>query len=360
MARTPSVIGRRSRNHLWKSRTRSLERGRRGSATVALGGHPGLETRAPLLYKKGMFRLAHFSDIHLGPLPDITYRQLASKRITGYINWKRRRRVSLDNGIIDRLTEDMMESNPDHIALTGDLVNLALEAEIEMARLWLESIGDPEDISLIPGNHDAYVPRALDKACRAWAPWMTGDDTPPPVDRYSFPYMRVRGPVAVIGISSARATAPFMASGYFEEKQEARVCAMLEEAAQKRLFRAVLIHHPPVRGATNTAKRLFGIGRFKKMIARHGAELILHGHTHKATVHWIDGPNEERVPVVGVAAAGQSYGGRNPAGHYNLFDITGTPGAWQIRFTRRGTRGYDPEIDQISSQILVTGDRVAA
>lgn len=306
-----------------------------------------------------MFRLAHFSDIHLGPLPDMTYRQLASKRITGYINWKRNRRVSLDNGIIDRLTDDMMDSAPDHIALTGDLVNLALEAEIDMARMWLESLGDPKDISLIPGNHDAYVPRALDKACRAWAPWMTGDESPPPVDRYSFPYLRVRGPVAIIGISSARATAPFMASGYFEEKQEARVAALLEEAGKSGLFRAVLIHHPPVRGATNTAKRLFGIGRFKKMIGRHGAELILHGHTHKATVHWIDGPNL-RVPVVGVAAAGQSHGGRNPPGHYNLFDISGDRDSWEIQFTRRGSKARGKDIGEISSQTLVTGRRVAA
>lgn len=310
-------------------------------------------------YKKSMFRLAHFSDIHLGPLPDMTYRQLASKRITGYINWKRHRRISLDNGIIDRLTEDMLDAQPDHIALTGDLVNLALEAEIEMARLWLAGLGDPDDISLIPGNHDAYVPRALDKACRAWSPWMTGDHTDPPSDRYDFPYLRVRGPAAIIGVSSARATAPFLASGYFEEKQEGRVAKLLDETRRRGLFRVILIHHPPIRGATGAHKRLFGIGRFNKMVARHGAELVLHGHTHLATVHWMDG-QEGRVPVVGVAAAGQAYGGRKPAGHYNLFDITGSPGAWQIRFTRRGTRGYAPEIEEISSQILVTGDRVPA
>lgn len=330
-----------------------------GSLSTCSPRCSGLETGPPLHYKKKMFRLAHFSDIHLGPLPEMTYRQLASKRITGYINWKRNRRVSLDNGIIDRLTEDMMDAHPDHIALTGDLVNLALEAEIEMAKLWLESLGDPDDISLIPGNHDAYVPRALDKACRAWAPWMTGDKGAPPVDRYSFPYMRVRGPVAVIGVSSARATAPFMASGYFEEKQEKRVAAFLEQAGREGLFRAVLIHHPPVRGATNTAKRLFGIGRFKKMIAKHGAELVLHGHTHKATVHWIEGP-KDRVPVVGVAAAGQSFGGRKPAGHYNIFDISGEKDSWEIQFTRRGSVGYSHEIGEISSQTLVTAKRVAA
>src|SRR5690606_29833109 len=143
-----------------------------------------------------MFRLAHFSDIHLGPLPDITYRDLLSKRITGFINWHRHRRVSLDNGIIDQLSDDLLRAAPDHIALTGDLVNLALDKEIEMARLWLEALGSPHDISLVPGNHDAYVPRALDKICKAWGNYMAGDGATGQVTRDRFPYLRVRGPIA--------------------------------------------------------------------------------------------------------------------------------------------------------------------
>ncbi|TWG97142.1 3',5'-cyclic AMP phosphodiesterase CpdA [Mesorhizobium sp. J18] len=306
-----------------------------------------------------MFRLAHFSDIHLGPLPRISYRQLISKRITGYINWHRRRRIKLDNGIIDRLTDDMVAAAPDHIALTGDLVNLALDSEIEMARLWLEGLGEPDRISVVPGNHDAYVPGALDKACRAWGPWMRGDGHNGPIDRHSFPYMRVRGPVALIGISSARATAPFLASGYFQEEQAERTAAFLKEAGERSLFRVIMIHHPPIRGATSPHKRLLGISRFKKMLKAYGAELVLHGHTHLATVHWLDGL-EGSVPVVGVAAAGQSHGSRKPAGHYNLFEIVGAPGAWQVRLTRRGSNGKSPEICELSSQLLVSGDRIPA
>ena len=112
-----------------------------------------------------MFRLAHFSDLHLGPLPDVTYRDLVSKRITGYVNWQRRRRKTMQEDVIDRVVEDMLEAGPDHIALTGDLVNLALDKEIDAARIWLEALGTPHDVSVVPGNHDAYVPGALDKAC---------------------------------------------------------------------------------------------------------------------------------------------------------------------------------------------------
>lgn len=306
-----------------------------------------------------MFRLAHFSDIHLGPLPGVTYRELASKRITGFIHWHRRRRLTLDNGVIDKISDDMLAADPDHIALTGDLVNLALEKEIETARLWLESLGEPYDISVVPGNHDAYVPRALDRICQAWNAYMRGDGiTGFPSER--FPYLRIRGPVAIIGVSSARATAPFMASGYFTEKQRRRTAKLLDEAEKRGLFRVVLIHHPPIRGATGPHKRLFGISRFQKMVLHHGAELVLHGHTHLPTVHRIDGPNGGTVPVVGVAAAGQAHNGGKPPAHYNLFEIIGEPGSWQVRFIRRGVNDRDGQMAELSSHWLISGDRAPA
>lgn len=302
-----------------------------------------------------MFRLAHFSDIHLGPLPDVSYRELLSKRITGFINWHRHRRLSLDHGLIDHISDDMLAAKPDHIALTGDLVNLALKKEIEMARLWLESLGEPHDISVVPGNHDAYVPRALDRAHRAWGAYMIGDEAGPGDDR--FPYLRVRGPVAIIGISSARATAPFLASGYFTEKQQRRTAEILEETGARGLFRIVLIHHPPVRGATGPHKRLLGISRFQKMVRKHGAELVLHGHTHLPTVHRITGPQDSAVPVVGVAAAGQAHGGAKPPAHYNLFEIDGEAGAWALHLTRRGAVGQNEDIAELSTQWLISPDR---
>ncbi|WP_173931963.1 metallophosphoesterase [Chelativorans sp. Marseille-P2723] len=307
-----------------------------------------------------MFRLAHFSDIHLGPLPEVSYRELVSKRITGYINWQRRRRVSLDKGIIDRITEDIVASAPDHIALTGDLVNLALDKEIEMARLWLEGMGSPHDISVVPGNHDAYVPGALEKVYAAWGDYMMGDGEVGPVDRRSFPYLRVRGPIALIGVSSARATAPFLASGFFTEEQAIRTARLLDETGDSGLFRIILIHHPPVRGATGAHKRLLGIGRFQDIVRRHGAEIVLHGHTHLATVHRIDGSRGTTIPVVGVAAAGQAHGGAHPPAHYNLLEIIGAPGAWQVRLSRRGPRVSGGEVTELSTQWLVSTDRAPA
>lgn len=306
-----------------------------------------------------MFRLAHFSDIHLGPLPAITYRELASKRITGYINWRRNRRHHIQDGIAERLIEDLRRRPHDHIAVTGDLVNLALDGEIEMARLWLEALGPQADVSLVPGNHDAYVPGALDRACRAWGGWMTGDGANRPMNRHAFPFLRRRGPLAVIGTSSARATAPFLASGTFSSRQAESLADLLDRTGREGMFRIVLIHHPPVRGATASHKRLFGIGRFQSVLRDHGAELVLHGHTHLPTTHWIEG-RDGAVPVVGVAAAGQATGSARPAAQYNYLEIGERHGNWHVRLTRRGITGPTLDMDDIAGEDFTVKRRHAA
>ncbi|WP_157016993.1 metallophosphoesterase family protein [Mesorhizobium xinjiangense] len=301
-----------------------------------------------------MFRLAHISDVHLGPLPDVTYRELASKRITGYVNWHRNRRRLLTAGVTEAILDGIKADGADHLAITGDLVNLALDAEIELARIWLETLGEPQDVSVVPGNHDAYVPGALAKACRAWQPWMTGDEATGQANRNGFPYLRIRGDVALIGVSSARATAPFMAIGQFSSEQARRLAVLLDMTRRRGLYRVIMIHHPPVRGATAAHKRLYGISLFQKTVRRHGAELVLHGHTHLPTLFWIDGM-QGKIPVVGVTAAGQSPGGQRPAAQYNLIDIAGTAGNWSVELTRRGVTGQSLSVATISKSDLTRG-----
>lgn len=308
-----------------------------------------------------MFRLAHISDVHLGPLPPVTYRQLASKRITGYINWQRTRSKTFHDGALGAIVADLKEAAPDHIAVTGDLMNLALAEEIAVSRKWLEMLGAPEDVSVVPGNHDAYVPGALRKACEAWRPWTEGEHGWAKANVNGFPYVRVRGRVAIIGVSSARASAPFLATGSFTDEQGRRLGRILHRAGEEGLCRVVLIHHPPVRGADPAHKRLYGIGTFQKFVRRHGAEIVLHGHTHLPTLNWIPGKGKSQVPVVGVAAAGESVGHEKPLAQYNLIEMEADEGGeWRIRLTRRGLVGPTGHIGQLSQEELVEPAKRAA
>ncbi|MDO9414836.1 metallophosphoesterase family protein [Pararhizobium sp.] len=282
-----------------------------------------------------MFKLAHISDVHLGPLPNLSLFELASKRITGFVNWHRNRRKHLFSDTLELLMDDIERQAPNHLAITGDMVNLATSLEIEAITAWLKDAGKPEDISLVPGNHDAYVPGAYDKTTRAWHDYMRGDVSPTAWDDdfRHFPYVRVRGNVAIVGCSTAIATPPFAASGYFGNRQARETVNVLRAAGEAGLFRVVLIHHPPIRGATPMHKRMLGIRRFAATISAGGAELVLHGHTHLNTVHWLKGQIKP-VPVVGIASASQSPGGKKPPAAYNLFSISGAPGQWNLKRER--------------------------
>ncbi len=286
-------------------------------------------------YVWAMFKFAHISDIHLGPLPKLSIRELMSKRITGFINWHRNRRKHLFVNTLDLLLSDLKTHHPDQLLITGDLVNLATKIETRLAREWLDTIGDPHNTTVVPGNHDAYVPGAHDKSVAAWYPFIKSDDDPGewPKDDHIFPTYRQRGPLAIIGCSTSNATPPFSASGFFSPRQARETVNLLKKAGEEGLFRVVLIHHPPIQGAASSHKRMIGIRRFAAAISTGGAELILHGHTHLNTVYWLK-THGQPVPVVGIASASQGPGGHKPRAAYNLFNLSGKPGAWNLTCER--------------------------
>lgn len=277
-----------------------------------------------------MFTLAHLSDPHLAPLPTPTWPELIGKRITGYINWQRKRRFIHDPVVLETLVDDLKRQAPDHIAVTGDLVNIALAAEFPRARDWLQHLGSSRDVSLVPGNHDIYVAEAGPFASRQWSAYMADD-----AGTGGFPYVRRRGTVALVGVSSGVPTAPFLATGWIGTKQLAEFAAVLNTLKDEGVCRVVMIHHPPVTRAPRH-KRLLDAAVFLRVIAAHGADLILHGHDHVHMLNWLKGPHGGRVPAVGVPSASTKPGTEKDPAAYHLYRIDGTAGAWRVELISRG------------------------
>ena len=277
------------------------------------------------------FTLAHLSDPHLPPLPVPRRRELAGKRALGYLNWRHNRRKFHRRDVLDALVSDMQAQTPDHIAITGDLVNLALEAEFAPARNWLEGVGAPDRVTVIPGNHDAYVRSTRHHFTEAWGSYFDGDDRRD--GGATFPSLRRRGPLALISVSSAVPTPPLMATGRLGRTQLDKLEGLLAGLSAEQAFRVLLIHHPL--RSDSRVKRLTDSSKLLALLKQHGVELILHGHDHVHSTIWIDGPNST-IPAIGVPSASAVAHGRYPGAAYNLFSIERDGDAWRCEQTVRG------------------------
>ena len=280
------------------------------------------------------FTLAHLSDPHLPPLPSPRLRDLVGKRAFGYLNWTRNRYKYHRRDVLDALVSDMLAQSPDHIAVTGDLVNLALEAEFAPARAWLESVGTADRVTVVPGNHDAYVRSTQGRFAQAWREYLDGDDEPG--GSIAFPFVRRRGPLALIGVSSAVPTPPLMATGWLGRSQFEALERILTRLSGEQVFRVLLIHHPL--RSDSSIKRLTDSSDLLALLKRHGVELVLHGHDHIHSTIWIEGPNGA-IPAIGVPSASALAHGRYPAAAYNLFSIAREGTAWRCELGVRGFEG---------------------
>jgi 3',5'-cyclic AMP phosphodiesterase CpdA len=295
-----------------------------------------------------MFVLAHLSDPHLAPLPTPRFSELASKRLLGFLNWQRKRRDIHRTEMLERTIADLKSQSIDHLAVAGDLVNISLPEEYIAAQRWLGALGRPSEVTLVPGNHDAYTRRTEPEPVHHWSDYMRGDSDA----ESSFPFVRRRGPLAIVGLSSAVASPPFRATGKLGDAQLQRLPQILAQLAGENLFRVVMLHHPPESSPRRQSERLLDGPKLVATLAQAGAELVIHGHEHINSVSWLDGPDDRRIPVVGVPSASAALGGKwEPAG-YNLYRIDGTPGAWRCEMTSRGM-GADGAVAETKPRLIV-------
>ena len=276
------------------------------------------------------FTLAHLSDPHLPPLPKARLRDLAGKRALGYLNWTRNRHKYHRREVLDALVADMQAQRPDHIAVTGDLVNLALEAEFTPAQAWIESVGTPQQVTVVPGNHDAYVRATRHHFAGTFKDYLRGDAE---ADGAAFPFLRRRGPLALIGVSSAVPTLPLMATGRLGRTQLDALDRSLAQLSDEEAFRVLLVHHPLHSGSR--IKRLTDSKALRAVLKARGVDLILHGHDHIHSTMWVEG-SDKQIPAIGVPTASALAHKHYPAAAYNLFSIERGGDQWRCVQTVRG------------------------
>ncbi|MFT8674551.1 MAG: metallophosphoesterase [Acetobacter sp.] len=270
-------------------------------------------------------RIAHFSDPHL-PLAALpTWRELGFKRILSLLSWGTRRRRLHRWAPLDAVMRDIAQARPDLAALTGDLTNLGLLAEFRQARQWLDRQTLPPTL-LVPGNHEALVRENSAAKQALWAPWLH------PHPRYPSLSLLERNGVALIGVNTARPSLPFMATGSVGEAQAAQLADCLRQTRAAGLCRVVLLHHPPVAGLVSKRKGLTDLNAFQAVLCEQGAELVLHGHSHRATFTRLAGSG---IHVLGTTSASHTPDTLQTAAGWNHITITAQADKWAIAIQRR-------------------------
>jgi 3',5'-cyclic AMP phosphodiesterase CpdA len=267
-----------------------------------------------------MFRLAHVTDPHFRGFAGARPGDFLGKRALGTLNLIVVRRRKFRMELLEALLCDLRARPVDHLALTGDLANVSLEAEWAAAGRWLAAYGAPaEAVTVIPGNHDAYVAEVVRAGTfeRLFAAYQTaelrqGSDV--------YPFVRLRGEVALVAVNTCVATGDTGAWGEIGSGQLARLQALLGAAEVRRRFRVVLLHHPPVVHRPPEHRNLRDRQALLGVLARAGAELVLHGHDHRDEIAWLAGPDEAKIPSVGAGSASYA-GGPERRSRYNVYEI---------------------------------------
>ena len=275
-------------------------------------------------------RLAHCSDLHLLSHDGVRWIELANKRWIGAMNLISNRSRHYHVTAFEQMVADLNEQGVEHVLCTGDVTNLALEQEFHFARERFDMLaGGPEHVTVIPGNHDAYVAEGIAHFAAIFEPYHRSDagwewrdvERDRSDDDLRWPIVRVRGDLALIGVSTSRATPWFTAYGRVGGGQLARLRKALTDDRLRGKARVVAIHHPPAgKRAQSRIRGLRDHDDFAAVIAEAGADLIVHGHEHRMMDEKLAGPAGD-VRVHGIASGTYEHGDPERTARYRVYEI---------------------------------------
>jgi 3',5'-cyclic AMP phosphodiesterase CpdA len=273
--------------------------------------------------------IAHVSDLHLVALRGAVPFRLLNKRITGYLNLVFNRSHALKEEIARKVLSHIRGQKIDHVVITGDIANLALEAEFNLARGVLDDVLGlhPSSVTIVPGNHDLYT-RGSGKAARFATflrPYLLSD-MPDLVSSHpggSFPVVKLRGPAAIIGLATAVPRPPLVSSGWLGPAQLAALDRILDSPEVRSRTPVIALHHPLLNPPSRLKARLEGLDDSADLVSRlsHLARgLVVHGHLHRRVWRTLR-TDSGQLEVVGATSASLAHSNPERTAGYNLYEI---------------------------------------
>jgi len=284
-------------------------------------------------------RIAHLSDLHLLDLDGAVPFRLLNKRLTGYANLRLRRNHKHKPEPVRAAARLLRELDVDHVVITGDVSNLALEREFDRVRdlIQVELGLAPERVSLVPGNHDVYTSGSVRaRRFQQWFEPYMKSDLPEITGDHGYPFVHLRGPVAIIGLSTAVARPPFVASGELGRAQLDRLASVVAHPSVRDRTIVVLQHHPihnPASGARTLLEGLIDADAERRILGKAARGLVLHGHLHRRVNRPLLTANGV-LHAVGATSASMLHEDRDRMAGFNLYEIGPTGAVDKVRAQR--------------------------
>ena len=272
-------------------------------------------------------RIAHVSDLHVLSPAGVEWRSiLFNKRITGYANVLLHRARVFRRDYLDAVLASAARA-ADHVVVTGDVTNMSLESEYEEATRILAAVARSVEVTLVPGNHDVYLPRVQREGrfSHHFSAFYASDlpELALDVPAGRFPCVKLRGPVAIIGLSSAVPRPPFVSAGHLGRPQLAALTRTLAHPEVTRRTPIVLVHHPPMGERFRLEQLRSGLTDARALRdALHDLPrgLVLFGHLHVRTRTWL-ATAAGQLEVVSASAAAVDHPSDAVRAGYNLYEI---------------------------------------
>jgi 3',5'-cyclic AMP phosphodiesterase CpdA len=272
------------------------------------------------------YRLAHLSDLHVLSLDGVGWKRFLNKRVSGLANIRGNRSHHHKPALVERLLRGLEEAKADHLVITGDLTNLALEAEFEAVRAMFDRHGlDARHVTVIPGNHDAYT-RGAHRSKRFesyFAEYASSDASVAEAVAQdgAFPFLRRRGPLALFGLTTAVPRPLLVSSGVVGEDQRGKLAPLRAIAAEA--TPVLLAHHPIVNVASRVRRTLRGLGDADALVedfASFDHAVALHGHLHARM--WRKAKTARgAIEVLGATSASLEHHDEARMAGMNLYDF---------------------------------------
>jgi 3',5'-cyclic AMP phosphodiesterase CpdA len=274
-------------------------------------------------------RIAHVSDLHLIALRGAVPFRMLNKRITGYANLVFNRSHALKEETARKVLSRVRDEKPDHVIVTGDIANLALEAEFHLARSVLDDVLGlhPSSVTIVPGNHDLYT-RGSGRAARFATflrPYLLSDmpDLTSSHPGGPFPVVKLRGPAAIIGLATAVPRPPLVSSGWLGPAQLAALDRILDSPEVRSRTPVVALHHPLFNPPSRLKARLEGLDDSADLVSRLSRlarGLVVHGHLHRRVWRTMLTATGQ-LEVVGATSASLSHASPERTAGFNLYEI---------------------------------------